>query len=91
MQKDSRKERIENEIRKVLHPTHLIVKNESYMDFGPHKTEEEMKKRESRYSIIIAAQRLKEMSRAQAQRWINQILKEEFMDGLESLSIQVLN
>jgi stress-induced morphogen len=90
MSNDSRKERIEYELRKALQPTHLIVNNESYMELGPHASEDEKRKRESRYSIIVSAQKLKEMSRAQSQRWINQLLKHEFMDGLEHLSIQIL-
>ncbi len=89
MSKDSRKDRIEYELRKSLRPTHLIVRNESYMSLNSNDDSEDGKQ-DSRYNIIISASKLKEMSRAQGQRMINQLLKDEFMDGLESLSIQIL-
>lgn len=89
MPNDSRKDRIENELRKALKPTHLTVTNESYMDLA-NSDKDQQRNLESRYSIIISSIKLKELSRSQGQRMINQLLKHEFMDGLKSLSIQII-
>ena len=83
----NRKEKIEKKIS-VLKPHYLEVINDSFL----HKNHlESPNDGESHYSIKIGASNLDNKTRVEQHKIINNLLKEEFNNGLHALSIQIIN
>ncbi len=81
------KQRIEKILQENLQPQFLEVKNNSHLHAG-HSGDNGTG--ETHFAIIIEAQELKNLSRVNAQRKINQLLKDEFARGIHALEIKVL-
>jgi BolA protein len=80
------KQRIEEKLQKNLRLKFLEVKNNSHL----HKDHiEGDESGETHFEVIVQAEDLEGLSRVQAQRKINQILKDEFAKGLHALEIRV--
>lgn len=79
-------ERIIKALREALKPSVLKVKNNSHL----HQGHIEGGGSETHFKVTIAADGLKGLSRVKAHRAINQIIAEEFKNGLHALEIEVL-
>jgi BolA protein len=80
------KERIEKKIRENLVVNFLEVKNNSYLHRG-HLSDDGSG--ESHFSIIIESEDLQKIAKVQAHRKINQLLKDEFVNGMHALEIKI--
>ena len=80
------KQRIEKILQENLQPKFLEVKNNSYLHAG-HAGDNDTG--ETHFAIIIEAEELKTLNRVNAQRKINQLLKDQFSKGLHALEIKV--
>ncbi|MBU6338505.1 MAG: BolA family transcriptional regulator [Rickettsiales bacterium] len=80
------KDRIIEKLKENLHPEFLEVKNNSYLHKG-HLGDNGSG--ETHFEIIISAKILEDLSKVNAHRKINQLLKEEFNKGLHALEIRV--
>jgi len=81
------KNRIEEKLRRNFQPSFLEVKNNSYLHrghLGDNGTDE------THFAITIAADELKKLSKVAAHRKINEMVKEEFANGLHALEIKVV-
>lgn len=81
------KKRIEEKLRENLRPKFLEVKNNSHLHRG-HSGDDGSG--ETHFAIVIEVEELSRMSRVAAHRKINQLLREEFGNGLHALEVQVL-
>lgn len=82
------KKRIEELLKENLKPHFLKVENNSHLHQG-HLGDDGSG--ETHFAVEIAAQELNEMSKIQAHRIINKILKDEFGNGLHALEIKVIS
>ena len=82
------KERIIRKIKEDLQPSFLEVKNNSYLHKG-HLGDNGSG--ETHFEIIISAKILKDFSKINAHRRINNLLKDEFKKGLHALEIKVVD
>ncbi len=80
------KQRIEKTLQENLQPKFLEVKNNSHLHAG-HLGDNGTG--ETHFAVIVEAQELKNLSRVNAQRRINQLLKSEFDLGLHALEIKI--
>ncbi|MDX2082469.1 MAG: BolA family protein [Rickettsiales bacterium] len=80
------KQRIEKALKKNLQPQFLEIKNNSQLHLGHFESEESG---ETHFSIVIESQQLKNLSLIAAHRKINQLLKNEFENGLHALEIKI--
>jgi BolA protein len=81
------KERIIRKIEDNLKPDLLEVKNNSYLHKGHLGDNGTF---ETHFEVIISSKSLKNLSKINAHRKINQLLKEEFEKGLHALEIKVI-
>lgn len=81
------KKRIEVELQKILRPSFLEVKNNSYLHQG-HSGDDGSG--ETHFAVVIESTELQKMSKIAAHRVINKILKEEFARGLHALEIKII-
>ncbi len=81
------KQRIEKTLQENLQPKFLEVKNNSHLHAG-HAGDNGTG--ETHFAVTVEAEELKNLSRVNAQRIINQLLKEEFAKGLHDLEIKVV-
>ncbi len=81
------KQRIEKTLQENLQPKFLEVKNNSHLHAG-HAGDNGTG--ETHFAVTVEAEELKNLSRVNAQRIINQLLKEEFAKGLHALEIKVV-
>jgi BolA protein len=81
------KERIIEKLKKNLQPNFLEVKNNSYLHkghLGDNGTNE------THFAIEIAADELVGLNKVSAHRRVNQLLKDEFNNGLHALEIKIV-
>lgn len=81
------KERIIKKLEEELKPEFLEVKNNSYLHkghLGDNGTNE------THFAVNISAKDLKSLSKVNAHRKINQLLKEEFDNGLHALEVRIV-
>lgn len=76
----SRKQRIEDRIRGTLNPVHMDIVDESYMHSVPAGAE-------SHYKVLVVSERFAEEALVDRHRRLNELLKDEFSDGLHALSL----
>ncbi len=81
------KKRIEEKLREKLQPSFLEVKNNSNQHRG-HLGDDGSG--ETHFAIVIAAEELQKLSKVAAHRKINEIIKNEFVEGLHALEIKLL-
>jgi BolA protein len=80
------KDRIEKKLKENLKPKFLEIKNNSGLhaghigDNGTYETH---------FAITIESQDLKKLSKIQAHRKINELVKDEFEKGLHALEIKI--
>lgn len=80
------KQRIEKTLEENLRPKFLEVKNNSNLHHG-HLGDDGSG--ETHFAIIIESEEFKNLSKIQAHRKINDLLKDEFKNGLHALEIKV--
>lgn len=80
------KQRIEEKLKKNLSPKFLEVKNNSNLHIG-HLGDDGSG--ETHFAVIIESEELQKMGKIQSHRKVNQLLKEEFSNGLHALEIKV--
>ena len=80
-------ERIRQKLTKELQPKFLEVKNNSYLHKGHAGDNGTM---ETHFAIIIEAEELKNLLRVKAHQRVNNIVKDEFNNGLHALEIKIL-
>lgn len=80
------KQRIEGKLRKNFHPQFLEVKNNSHLHHG-HLGDDGSG--ETHFAVIIEAEELGKVSKVQAHRKINALLKDEFAQGMHALEIKI--
>lgn len=81
------KQRIEEKLRENLHPKFLEIKNNSHLHRGHVENSETG---ETHFAILIESDELNNLSKMQAHRKINQLLKDEFAEGLHALEVRVI-
>lgn len=81
------KERITETLKKNLQPNFLEVKNNSYLHKG-HAGDNGTN--ETHFAIEIVAEELVGLSKVAAHRRVNQLLKDEFNNGLHALEIKIV-
>lgn len=81
------KSRIEKTLEENLKPKFLEVKNNSYLHAG-HAGDNGTG--ETHFAVTVEAEELKSLTRLNAQRKINQLLKDEFAKGLHALEIKII-
>lgn len=82
------KQRIEKTLQENLRPTFLEVKNNSHLHAG-HAGDDGSG--ETHFLVNIAADELQGITKVQAHRRINNLLRDEFVKGLHALEIKVGN
>jgi len=82
------KQRIEKILSEDLNPQFLEVKNNSHLHAG-HAGDNGTG--ETHFAITIKSAKLSKSSKIKAHRKINQLLKDEFKNGLHALEIKVQN
>lgn len=80
------KRRIEKTLQENLQPKFLEVRNNSHLHAG-HAGDNGTG--ETHFAVIIEAEELKNLSRLNAQRKVNQLLKNEFANGMHALEIKL--
>lgn len=83
----NRKKIIEDKL-KVLEPTTLLINNDSALHAGHPGNNS--KDGESHFSIEIASASLENLSKIEQHKVINNLLKDEFHNGLHALSIKII-
>lgn len=78
---------IEEKLRKNFQPKFLEVKNNSQMHFG-HLGDDGSG--ETHFAIEIESDDLNKLSKIQAHRKVNSLLKDEFEKGMHALEIKVI-
>ena len=78
----SRKKRIQEILNAELHPTVLIVEDESSKHHVPEGSE-------SHFKIVLVSSTFNNQSRIKRHRFINTLLATEFNTGLHALSLQL--
>jgi BolA protein len=81
------KERIIETLKKNLQPNFLEVKNNSYLHkghLGDNGTNE------THFAIEIMAEEFVGLNKVSAHRRVNQLLKDEFNNGLHALEIKIV-
>ena len=81
------KQRIEEKLRENLRPEFLEVKNNSNLHKG-HAGDNGSG--ETHFAIKIQAEELKNLKRLDAHRKVNQLLKDEFQNGLHALELKII-
>ncbi len=79
--------RIISTIEKTLKPEFLQVINNSHLHLGHIENDESG---ETHFLIEIKSEDLKKMTKLQAHRKINELVKDEFEKGLHALEIKML-
>ncbi len=74
---------IQTKIATALAPSHLEVVNESHMHAVPPGSE-------SHFRVVVVSERFEGQPLVRRQQTVNQILEQEFEDGLHALSMQTL-
>lgn len=82
----NRKEKIYQKLQNELKPEFLEVVNNSYLHKGHLGDDGTM---ETHFCINIKSSALNGLSRVQAHQKINQIIKDEFSQGLHALEIKI--
>lgn len=82
------KQRIEKTLQENLRPAFLEVKNNSHLHAG-HAGDDGSG--ETHFVVNITSEELRGISKVQAHRRINSLLKDEFAKGLHALEIKVGN
>ena len=82
------KKRIEEKLQEKLQPSFLEVKNNSNQNRGNLGDDGSG---ETHFAIAIAAEELQKLSKVQAHRKINEIIKDEFSKGLHALEIKIIS
>lgn len=83
----NRKKIIEDKL-KILEPTTLIINNDSALH-ADHPGNSS-KDGESHFSIEIASLKLENLNKIEQHKIINNLLKDEFKNGLHALSIKII-
>jgi BolA protein len=83
----NRKKIIEDKL-KILEPSILIITNNSALH--ANHLGNTSKDGESHFSIEIAAIKLENLSKIEQHKIINNLLKDEFNNGLHALSIKII-
>lgn len=78
----SRKDRIEQQIKKVLNPIYLSVEDESVNHHVP-------KGAETHFKVIVVSKQFTNLTRTERHRTVNKLLQQEFNLGLHALSIHL--
>ncbi len=81
------KERIIEKLKKNLQPNFLEVKNNSYLHKG-HSGDNGTN--ETHFAIEIAAEKFVGLNKVSAHRRVNQLLKDEFNNGMHALEIKIV-
>ena len=74
---------IETKIAAALAPSHLEVINESHMHSVPPGSE-------SHFRVVVVSDRFEGLPLVRRHQTVNQVLEQEFEDGLHALSMQTL-
>lgn len=82
-----REKRIIEKITNFLNPEKLVVKNNSALHSG-HLGDDGTG--QTHFYLEVKAQKLSELTRVKAHKIINELLAEEFENGLHALEIKVL-
>lgn len=80
----TRKDCIQNKLTEALTPVFLDI-----IDDSPKHAGHSHGGQETHFKIIIESPKFKGLSRVQAHRLINDLLTQEFNEGLHALSIQI--
>lgn len=81
------KKRIEEKLQENFQPQFLEVKNNSHLHHG-HLGDDGSG--ETHFAVIIEADELGGISKVQAHRKINSLLKDEFAQGMHALEIKIV-
>ncbi len=81
------KEKIYKKLAENLNPESLEVKNNSYLHKGHLGDDGSM---ETHFVVIIKSVELSGLGRLKAHQKVNQILKDEFENGMHALEIKIL-
>lgn len=81
------KQRIEEKLRENFQPKFLEVKNNSHLHHG-HLGDDGSG--ETHFAVVIGADDLTGISKVQAHRKINSLLKDEFERGMHALEIKII-
>jgi BolA protein len=76
-------ERIEKKLSEALHPTRLGVENESRMHNVPPGSE-------THFKVLVVSEIFEGMGLVDRHRRVNDLLRDEFRDGLHALTIRAL-
>ena len=74
---------IQTKIAAALAPSHLEVLNESHMHSVPPGSE-------SHFRVVVVSDRFEGLPLVRRHQTVNQVLEQEFEDGLHALSMQTL-
>lgn len=80
------KDRIKKILNTQLNPEFLEVENNSYLHAG-HMGDNGTG--ETHFKVVIQSKSLNQLSRVNAHRKINQLLKDEFDKGLHALEVKI--
>ena len=80
------KQRIENNLKTALEPESIRVINNSAQHAGHMESDDSG---ETHFALEIASKELKNIGRIAAHRKINNLLKNEFENGLHALEIKI--
>jgi BolA family transcriptional regulator, general stress-responsive regulator len=80
------KKRIEEKLRENLKPKFLEVKNNSHLHSG-HLGDDGSG--ETHFAIIVESDELENITKVQAHRKVNGLLKDEFLNGMHALEIEI--
>lgn len=84
----SRDQRLATALRK-LNPVHLEIVNDSISHAGHRGVESATTPLETHYQVYIVSDQFEGLSRLERQRKVNDLLKDEFLNGLHALEMKL--
>lgn len=81
------KQRIEENLKNALNPDFIEVVNNSAQHAGHIESDDTG---ETHFAVKIESKELKNMPKIQAHRKVNNLLKNEFKNGLHALEIKII-
>lgn len=85
------KNNIENKLKQKFSPFFLEVVNNSHLHSGHYKPENKDLINQSHFAIKIGSDCFTGLSRIAIHRQINQLLEQEFKDGLHAIEIKIIS
>ena len=85
------KEKIINKLKENFSPELLEVINNSHLHSRHFKVENLEHHNQTHFLIKISSKKFENLKKIETHRKINEVLKEEFKNGLHALEIKVIN